>query len=550
MKLTRTLLPCIAGVILLGSCNNGEYEGKDIAGNKLTVTAGINELKTRVSDSGIEWTVGDAIGVSDNLSSQPNLNIRYDATTTSGAFDSSTGIYILGSGDTEYTAYYPYKGNEGTSAGIVNFSITDASNKYLGNDSTDFMFAKASAKREDAKVNFQFDHKMSKLKLVIKNGETTDQTAISYTLKGVTTDGTFNTSDGTITPGINKGNVFVETTMGATSSVILPPNADNTQAATIDIVVKVGDKGYSGSITPALAASQEYLYTIDLSKISSGNFLKIDSPTISGWTSNDGGEVAMHEDINYNPILEIGDFICKDGSQIDKDYDITPAMKQKIVGVVYFVGNAQPSTLLPEKYTTDQDILRKEKPSCTNGLAIAVKNAQEDPDRFATAKYNFNTWATTVAEAASYIPDNMNASNISTVMLGYNNTRIIEVAAKNVNDNSQTGVEAFINLLNNFRSANAVEGATDWYLPSYAELKTIQDNYATVSASITKVGGLLPQFSDFTSTPTETFYWSSDLRGTSYNWVSPLTDTPDGINLYVSRASSGTKGYFRLGIAF
>lgn len=550
MKLTVTLLPGIAGILLLGSCNNSEYEGADIAGNKLTVTAGINELKTRVSESGIEWTVGDAIGVSDNLSSQPNLNIRYNATNTSGAFESSTGIYVLGSGETEYTAYYPYKGHEGASAGIVNFNITDAAGKYLGNDSTDYMFAKASANREDAKVNFRFDHKMSKLKLVIKNGESTEQTALSYTLKGVTTSGTFNTADGTVTPGADKGNVFVETTMGATSSVILPPTPADAQASSIDIIVKVGDKGYTGTITPALAASQEYLYTIDLSKIASGNFLKIDSPTISGWTSNDGGEVNMREDINYNPTLEVGDFICKDGSQIDKDYELTAALKQKIAGVVYYVGNPQPSVLVPEKYTSGQDILRKEKPSCTNGLAIALNNAQANPDRFATAKYSYNDWITAAADAASYIDDNMNTSTASSVMLGYNNTRIMEAAVKAENDNSKTGAENFINLLNNFRTSNAVENASDWYLPSLAELQAIKDNYAAVSASVQKAGGALPQFPDFATAQTESFYWSSDLRGNSYNWVSPLASTPEDAKLFVGRTSSGTKGYFRFAVAF
>ena len=69
-------------------------------------------------------------------------------------------------------------------------------------------------------------------------------------------------------------------------------------------------------------ASQEYKYSVDLSKTESGENLQIDSPTIDGWTPNDEGNIDVEEEVNYNPTLEVGDFLCKDGTTIDKDYDL------------------------------------------------------------------------------------------------------------------------------------------------------------------------------------------------------------------------------------
>ena len=126
----------------------------------------------------------------------------------------------------------------------------------------------------------------------------------------------------------------------------------------------------------------------------------------------------------------------------------------------------------------------------------------------------------------------------------------MELAVADVNDNTLTGAENFMSILTQYRENNVVAGTSVWYLPSYAELKLMQDNYAVVSASMAKVGASLPQYTEFASANNESFYWSSDLRGNSYNWVSPLADVPEGTNLYVGRTSGNLKGYFRFALAF
>lgn len=556
MKMKKILLTSAVAVALLSGCNN-DYDGQDIAGSKLIVSASIDQVNTRVSDDGIAWTVGDAIGVSDNLSN-PNLNIKYVAGSVTGEFSSTTGIYILGNDEVEYTAYYPYTGNENISAGVLDFKIIDEAGKYVGHNAIDFMYAKATASRSNPNVAFKFKHQMSKVSLNIANGgaaETKAETSISYTLQGVIIDGTFDTATGEVKPGSTKGSVKVETTLGTTSSIILPPVVAESEAEPIQLVIEVGDKIYAGSLKPTLDSSQEYQYTVDLSKTESGEKLQIDSPTIDGWTPNDVGNIGVEEEVNYNPTLEIGDFLCKDGTTIDKDYNLEQldeAVKASIIGVVYYVGNPQPSVLYNGTYTETQDVLKRECPSCVNGLAIALNNATNaqgaGSGRFGSTKSDYKEWLNTQDYASGYIDATLSINNVPTKIVGYNNTKVTELAADNVGG---LGTD-FVDFLNTYRTTVVIEeGKTSgWYLPSYEELNIIENNYAVISASITKIGGSLLQYSDYDAVASDRFYWTSDFRGSSNAWISPLCAVAEGTNLFIGRVSNGTKGFFRFAVAF
>ena len=252
-------------------------------------------------------------------------------------------------------------------------------------------------------------------------------------------------------------------------------------------------------------------------------------------------------------VLEIGDFLLNDGSVVDKTYNldkVTQAGKQ-VVGVVYYVGNAQPSSVYTDTYNETQDILKAEAPNATNGLAIAIDNANEGKAaRLNSAKFDYTKWLTDNDVDKRYIKTTISTTTPGTEFLGYNNTAIIEKVGETYQDNP-TGNDEFITILEAFRTANKVSSdCSKWYLPSYAELKQIQDNYTTIAESIQKAKGKLDQFSDFASNATEKFYWSSDLRSTSYAWISPLAATADGVNLFITRVSGNNKGYFRFAIAF
>ena len=306
---------------------------------------------------------------------------------------------------------------------------------------------------------------------------------------------------------------------------------------------------------PALDSSQEYQYTVDLSKTESGEKLQIDSPTIDGWTPNVEGNIGVEEEVNYNPTLEIGDFLCKDGTTIDKDYNLEQldeAVKASIIGVVYYVGNPQPSVLYNGTYTETQDVLKRECPSCVNGLAIALNNAISKSGavsgRFGSTKSDYKEWLNTQDYASGYIDATLSINNVPTKIVGYNNTKVTELAADNVEN---LGTD-FVDFLNTYRTTVVIEeGKTSgWYLPSYEELNIIENNYAVISASITKVGGSLLQYSDYDAVASDRFYWTSDFRGSSNAWISPLCAVAEGTNLFSGRVSNGTKGFFRFAVAF
>ena len=121
---------------------------------------------------------------------------------------------------------------------------------------------------------------------------------------------------------------------------------------------------------------------------------------------------------------------------------------------------------------------------------------------------------------------------------------------KAIPETETTGITETMTILDSFESANPVANSSGWYIPSYAEIKQVIDNYDTVLASITKAGGSLAQYPDFGTVNNQTFYWTSDMRGNSYNWVSPMLIPADDVKLFLGRNSNGTTGYFRFSIAF
>lgn len=523
-----------AVVLALSACVKEQYEGADLAGGKLVVTGGINQIESRVT--GTSWESNDEIGVS--CASANHENILYFTSDGTPNFATEAPVYVLGGGTYTYTAYYPYL--ETVSASNPEISFTTPQ---------DFMWASADVTRENPNATFQFQHKMSKISITISGngGEGTGK----IHLQNVYTDGKFNTLTGEVTSPSTLGTLTSDFTFGTPTAFILTPVQNLTEK--ISVLVEYNGKAYGGEILlTSLDVNTEYQYTIDVSTTEPGEQLSISSPTIADWGNKvDNGSIAVTEEKLPN-VLEIGDFLLADGNVIDKDDPDFESMKSNVRGVVYYVGNPQPSVLYG--YNASMDILAFEYPTCTNGLAIAINNANNGTaDRFATAKYDFSAWyedQNNTSTSEKYIGTNLNLTSIGERMLGYNNTRFVKAASETINDDAQTGVSATLAIIDGFNTSNTVTKASTWYIPSYAEFKAVIDNYDTVNASVVKAGGALLQYNDFGTTNNETFYWTSDLRGSSYTWGSPMLVPGGDIALYLTRNSNGIKGFFRLSIAF
>lgn len=566
----KSILFASMAALIMSSCSSNEFDfGGSDAGSKLQVSASIHELQTRAHDT--SWDANDAIGVSD---ADNNTNVKYVTTSGDGVFTSDNVIYLLGDESHSFTAYYPYNENVSAENKIITFD-----------EPADYMYGTASATRQNPNASFTFTHKMSELSFTVTDGTTNSSSAKAWTradgnetsgsesttasstitLHDVVLNGTFDTSNGAVTAGDKKGDLTISFTPGKKSSFILPPQSF--EGENVKISVNHNGKTFGGTLSlDKTTEGNDIQYGLTINKENQQTALAISSKTITGWTPVEKGNQDLEEKEAEN-VLEIGDFLLNDGSVVDKGYDLSKLTdSKKVVGVVYYVGNPQPSALYNGTYTEAQDILKAEAPNATHGLAIAINNGNDGnvARMFASPKYDYSTWFTDNETSNSYIKTTISIKIAGTQFLGYNNTAVIEKVGDNTDETNTEGVKTgsseFTNILTAFRTANTVSNCSKWYLPSYAELKQIQDNYAAISTSITKANGSLKQFSDFTidttdqkdkSKTTDKFYWSSDLRSGQSAWISPLCKTGVEENeLNITRNTNSLKGYFRFAIAF
>lgn len=301
----------LAGAMLtfaFTSCNNNEietipYEGPVAA----QVTAGIDGVVTRAADA--SWENGDAIGISCTSENDVTKydNMKYVTANGSGTFthykdnseDPASGIFFQGTGDVTFSAYYPFTGTEekkpGTEGSITGSTGTQTNQKqfdylYAGGVTTTYASPTISFNGNETK----FKHKMTRLILVIETPASgglnaDDVTKGTYTISGIKHSGTFNITNGTA---MATGDATSDWEINATAkdennkrtySMILYPQSTPTPSLTFK--ASIDGKTYSATISPALAASTSYTYTITVKK--SG--LTVSSCTIEGWGTEQTG---------------------------------------------------------------------------------------------------------------------------------------------------------------------------------------------------------------------------------------------------------------------
>ena len=540
---------------VLASCSSEKgQEPENLVPGYLQVHGTVNELTTRASGS--SWEAGDQIGVTS--ADGKYANILFTTADGTGAFTSATEVKIAEGATVSYSAYYPY-----------NAAVTAAAPEIAFDTPADYMWATASATYSNPKAAFAFSHKMSKITLTLTDSKAgAGVTGGSVMVNGVAVAGTFNTATGVVTPSDTKTSTESKAfTLDTQLEFLLPAQT----ATAITVTIGYGDKNYGGTLKVngsallALAEGTQYNYTIDLSQTHGDTpevttNLEIDSATVTGWVSNDGDSTELEEVDVPEPanVLEIGDFLLSDGTVIDKNSPNIAKKKGLIEGVVYYVGNAQPSVLQASTYTETQDILRNEYPDAVNGLAIAISNYSETAARFSTGAGKYVSLSKTAGYeilATNYILDNFSKTTSSAMLLGYNNTRVIQ-KAKELGSESDASV---VTMIETFNTNHPVANATSWYIPSNGELELVKANYDAVKASIEKAGGTLLQYPGFnemtedsegnrTYARNENFYWTSDQRNDTNNWGNSLS--ADAASANVVRNSSSNKGYTRFSIVF
>ena len=304
MKGTKYLFLAATALSFAACSSDDENMGANDGPVAAQITAGINDVLTRAF--GQSWEANDAIGVSvyTPTDGTPTLtqytNMHYVTTAGDGNFThsggSSSGIFFQDADETVYfRAYYPFDKDSQENNGEV--TITDVrTDNQSDQKNFDFMFATgATASKNSPTVKFnntdngttdaRFKH--------IEAGFTADQVENgAYSLSGIRHSGTFNTENGTaVATGEVTDNweitdyISYNNNIGTCSLILYPQTgASLTFSATID------GQTYTGTLTPAFAASTSYSYDISIQK----KGLVISSGTIQDWTNGEGDIIKIN----------------------------------------------------------------------------------------------------------------------------------------------------------------------------------------------------------------------------------------------------------------
>lgn len=520
MKISYNVIAFLfISAFLLSSCSHDDFyeaENEIIKGLELSIKDfGFQSSETRAIDIAYKttFTDGDAVGVfavkGDKI--VENINNR--------KFEMDEGVWILEGNVIEYKAsefkkmkfyaYYPYNENiiidtnaEDPFANVVeswNIESDLSGDNYTKNDLMTSV-GEAEGERLQGKVEFTMQHRMGLAIIEMPN------LVYSFTNEGL--DDYFlpvNVGDFNITSGgkANKVNPYYDQAT-ETYMILVKPNSEYSIQGTY---VGVKEMTYSAK----------------------GNLL---TGTAKKYTIKDESKI--------NHTLSVGDYYCADGALVSKDVNTVP---ENCIGVVFYVGNSQPSVAKADKYTETQDALRRDYPSCKHGLVLALNNAVDGDvkvNRFGSTKKLFGEWFRNNEDWKDSFVNNVTSGTIDGLM-GYNNSMLMEMGIP-FGENYKNAALYAMSYTTAYRSAVATPSVTTkWYLPSIEELKIVHEGMGVINGSLQAVSGDVLEV----GTDKSGFYWATTERNTDWVWSHTMEKA-----VISQRNSSSYTGYFRMMLAF
>lgn len=506
----------LAGTAMLASCTQGEEPGGEMdAIDAFGISVSDNGFQnvdgaTRAIENGYttKFGNGDAIGVFGvkGTSVVSDINNR--------KFTMKDGLWELEGNAIEYKssefkgmkffAYYPYNENVMFNPESEEDPFVDYVSQWeVGEDQSAENYTKydlmtslgeAQGERLKGKVSFVMEHRMA---LVVLDKPTVtydfnNEGVADYVLK--TDFDSFSLNGKSATP-------YYQASTD-TYRFLLKPGVDNTIKNSY-----TGVKPMESEIKANLGKGASKLY-------------KIQDPN------------------KFQQTLAVGDYFCADGSIVSKNAASAP---ENAVGVVFYVGNPQPSVTHPEKVTVGKDALLRDYPDAVHGLVMALNNTQTDATMMGTPNASYSDHVKGDEKLnAMYTLCNTKVFADFPGYMGYNNTAILLLTHEAYTDRYLTTVEQ----INGYRASVVLpENVTPWYIPGYSELQLMSANREALNSTVTKAGGTeLVQ-----SEGSVGFYWSSTERNGNTQWVHGLQDTEER----VERRDLGSRsGYFRMAFAF
>lgn len=302
----------VVAVLLAAGCSEENNEPVGNASNAAIVTASIgkadNVTSTRASN--MVWDADDCIGISTSSAKGKTnyINIQYKTDGSvfkpvSGAAGEDNTIYFQDTSPTEFTAYYPYEGVNGTkpgSNGVITRTLTVADQSTANLPAIDYLWAQQTAQSSNPKVDFQFSHRMSRIILNFKAGAGTvlPTDGLTYTLTGLATEGTFNTLTGeaqaTGTMSTLEKLPTITTAGQPTGTAILWPQPANS----VRLQLTLNGTTFGAALTfpsatagEALAPSTSYTFNVNVERTG----IEISKADIEDWTDGGSKDITLQE---------------------------------------------------------------------------------------------------------------------------------------------------------------------------------------------------------------------------------------------------------------
>lgn len=314
-QFTSTRLFAVTSVVaamLAAGCSEENNEPVGNASNAAIVTASIgkadNVTSTRASN--MVWDADDCIGISTSSAKGKTnyINIQYKTDGSvfkpvSGAAGEDNTIYFQDTSPTEFTAYYPYEGVNGTkpgSNGVITRTLTVADQSTANLPAIDYLWAQQTAQSSNPKVDFLFSHRMSRIILNFKAGAGTvlPTDGLTYTLTGLATEGTFNTLTGeaqaTGTASTLEKLPTITTAGQPTGTAILwpqPANSVRLQLTLNGTTFGAALTFPSGTAGEALAPSTSYTFNVNVERTG----IEISKADIKDWTDGGSKDITLQE---------------------------------------------------------------------------------------------------------------------------------------------------------------------------------------------------------------------------------------------------------------
>ena len=285
----KTFSAVALATLLLTACQNDEETMQTDARVALQVTSGI---QTRAYDA--TWEANDEIGIfgftQGDAPAQAYTNVRYVTTGGDGAFTpDGTTIYLPTDGSSlDFVAYYPHTTD--LENGIYTVDVENQSDQ----STIDLMAAgKQRADRVNAKVNFNFKHKLSKIVFNFADGDgmaLSELAGMKVQLTGQRTLATFDVTKPESAVNVDTGEpvtLTLNTVANGTSAegIVLP--SENFDGMTLHLALVDGGSFFNWDLNNSSAnkfeAGKKYVYDITVNRTG----LSV-TATITDWAPGNG----------------------------------------------------------------------------------------------------------------------------------------------------------------------------------------------------------------------------------------------------------------------